>query len=275
MPLRPCLLFPCRSLLHTLKPHIRTMATTLPAPSLPDLSIASKVILITGGGRGLGLTQGEALTQAGATVYALDIHPQPPSEFSTNIPNLHYHTADVRSPEQLESTLRTIADKEGRIDGMIASAGVLEEVPALECTKEQFQRIIDINVTGVFLSAQACAREMVRLKTNKGGSIALVASMSGVIANHDVHMAAYNSSKAAVHQLGRCLAADPGYIMTKMVEDLFQRFPERKEIWSRQNMLGRLSTPEEYRGAAVFLMSDASSFMTGADLMMDGGHRAW
>jgi NAD(P)-dependent dehydrogenase (short-subunit alcohol dehydrogenase family) len=73
-------------------------------------------------------------------------------------------------------------------------------------------------------------------------------------------MAAYNSSKAAVHQLGRCLAAEwgkehgirvntlsPGYIMTKMVEDLFERFPERREVWSRQNMLGRLSTPEEYR----------------------------
>jgi NAD(P)-dependent dehydrogenase (short-subunit alcohol dehydrogenase family) len=120
-------------------------------------------------------------------VYALDLHPQPPPEFLhtvSNTPNLHYCPADVRSAPQLADTLRTIADAEGRIDGMIASAGVLEEVPALECTKEQFQRIIDINVTGVFLSAQACAREMVRLRTSRGGSIALVASMSGVVANH-------------------------------------------------------------------------------------------
>jgi NAD(P)-dependent dehydrogenase (short-subunit alcohol dehydrogenase family) len=120
-------------------------------------------------------------------VYALDLHPQPPPEFLhtvSNTPNLHYRPADVRSAPQLADTLRTIADAEGRIDGMIASAGVLEEVPALECTKEQFQRIIDINVTGVFLSAQACAREMVRLRTSRGGSIALVASMSGVVANH-------------------------------------------------------------------------------------------
>lgn len=99
---------------------------------------------------------------------------------------------------------------------------------------------------------------------------------------------AYNASKAAVIQLARNLASEwgeeygirvntisPGYIVTAMVEELFQRFPERRTEWPKQNMLGRLSAPEEYRGAAVFLLSDASSFMTGADLRMDGGHSAW
>lgn len=100
-------------------------------------------------------------------------------------------------------------------------------------------------------------------------------------------MAAYNASKAAVVQLGRSLAAEwgkegvrvnslsPGYITTSMVEGLFERFPERRTEWSEQNMLGRLSTPEEYRGAVVFLMSQASSFMTGSELVIDGGHSAW
>lgn len=101
-------------------------------------------------------------------------------------------------------------------------------------------------------------------------------------------MAAYNASKAAVHQLGRNLASEwgtrygirvntlsPGYITTKLVEELFERFPERRKTWSEQNMLGRISTPEEYRGAAVFLISNASSFMTGADLIIDGGHHSW
>ena len=67
----------------------------------------------------------------------------------------------------------------------------------------------------------------------------------------------------------------PGYIVTAMVEKLFEDFPERKENWPKENMLGRLSKPGEYRGAAVFLISDASSFMTGSDLRMDGGHAAW
>jgi NAD(P)-dependent dehydrogenase (short-subunit alcohol dehydrogenase family) len=98
---------------------------------------------------------------------------------------------------------------------------------------------------------------------------------------------AYNTSKAGVIQLGRNLAAEwgehnirvntisPGYIVTQMVEELFKQYPERKESWPTQNMLGRLSYPKEYRGAAVFLVSDASSFMTGSDLRIDGGHCAW
>jgi NAD(P)-dependent dehydrogenase (short-subunit alcohol dehydrogenase family) len=98
---------------------------------------------------------------------------------------------------------------------------------------------------------------------------------------------AYNASKAAVIQLARNLASEwgqygirvntisPGYIVTAMVEALFEKFPERRVEWPKQNMLGRLSKPEEYRGAAAFLISDASSFMTGSDLRMDGGHAAW
>ena len=101
--------------------------------------------------------------------------------------------------------------------------------------------------------------------------------------NHRV----YNASKAAVIQLGRNLAAEwgphgirvntisPGYIVTDMVRALFDRFPEREAEWPRQNMLGKLSAPEDYRGAAIFLLSDASRFMTGADLRIDGGHTAW
>lgn len=67
----------------------------------------------------------------------------------------------------------------------------------------------------------------------------------------------------------------PGYIVTAMVEALFQQYPDRRTDWPRQNMLGKLSKPEDYRGAAVFLLSDASVFMTGADLRMDGGHSSW
>lgn len=97
----------------------------------------------------------------------------------------------------------------------------------------------------------------------------------------------YNASKAAVIQLSRNLASEwgqhgirvntisPGYIVTDMVKQLFVKYPEREVNWPKQNMLGRLSKPADYRGAAVFLLSDASSFMTGADLRIDGGHAAW
>lgn len=97
----------------------------------------------------------------------------------------------------------------------------------------------------------------------------------------------YNASKAGVIQLGRNLASEwgqhgirvntisPGYIVTDMVKALFEKFPEREVEWPKQNMLNKLSKPEDYRGAAVFLLSDASRFMTGADLRIDGGHAAW
>ena len=163
------------------------------------------------------------------------------------------------------------------------------------------------------MTAQAVAKEMIRW--GNGGSIAMIGSMSGTVANRVSPSAsqppythrslrpqcaadsvaspqglicpAYNVSKAGVLQLARSLASEwghygirvntmsPGYIVTAMVEALFEQFPERRRDWPTQNMLGKLSYPQEYRGAAVFLISDASSFMTGSDLRIDGGHAAW
>lgn len=114
-----------------------------------------------------------------------------------------------------------------------------------------------------------------------------IASASAIVVLFLTRSRAYNASKAAVVQLARNLASEwgahgirvntisPGYIVTAMTETLFEAVPERRTAWPDANMLGRLSYPEEYRGAAVFLLSDASSFMTGADLRIDGGHCAW
>ena len=89
-----------------------------------------------------------------------------------------------------------------------------------------------------------------------------------------VQLARNLASEWGAHGI-RVNTISPGYIVTAMTEELFKLYPERKVEWPKQNMLGKLSKPEEYRGAAVFLISDASSFMTGADLRMDGGHAAW
>lgn len=255
---------------------------------LPEFSLEGKVIVVTGGARGLGLTQADVLIEAGAIVHVLDVLPAPSSDFSricskatTLGTSLTYHIADVRSPSSLSDTISRI----GKIDGLIAAAGVQKETPALLYSAPDANAMLEVNVTGVFLTAQAVAREMIARKTT--GSIVLVASMSGRIANKGLLCPIYNASKAAVAQLARNLAAEwgnsgirvnslsPGYIMTDMVEKLLVQNPERKEEWASQNMLGRLSSPAEYRGAAVFLLSDASSFMTGADLVIDGGHSAW
>lgn len=148
---------------------------------------------------------------------------------------------------------------------------------------------MEVNYNGVFHSAASCARQMKIHKTP--GSMVLIGSMSGLIANRDLFCAVYNSSKAAVIQLGRNLAMEwgkeidgqpirvnvlcPGNIVTPMVEANFKDDPSLRAKWEEGNMLGRISAPEEYRGAILFMLSDASSFMTGGHLVIDGGYTAW
>ncbi|KAF5005032.1 hypothetical protein FDECE_8503 [Fusarium decemcellulare] len=264
---------------------------------LSEFSLKDKVIVVSGGARGLGLVQIEALLEAGATVHAIDRLPSPANDPSSDFSqiskrareelgtSLTYHQTDVRNVPELNRIFEEIADNNGRLDGLIAAAGINQETPALEYTSEDADMMMSINFTGAFMTAQAAARQMVRLK--QPGSILLIASMSGTIANKGMIAPVYNPSKAAVVQLGRNLASEwgeygirvntlsPGYILTKMLQGLFDDYPERQTQWPKENMLGRLSTPNEYRGAAVFLLSDASSFMTGADLRIDGGHAAW
>ncbi|KAH8899238.1 short-chain dehydrogenase [Thozetella sp. PMI_491] len=262
---------------------------------LPEFSLKGKVVVVSGGARGLGLTQAEAVLEAGGIVHAIDIlpPPTPDSDFAKVATRatdelgsrLEYHSVNVRDTEKLGSIIAGIVEKEGRIDGLIAAAGIQQETPALEYTAEDADKMFGVNITGVFMTAQAVARKMVEL--NVKGSLVLIASMSGTVANRGLICPAYNASKAGVIQLARNLASEwgehgirvntisPGYIVTAMTAGLFEAFPERRTAWPNANMLNRLSYPEEYRGAAVFLLSDASSFMTGADLRIDGGHCAW
>jgi NAD(P)-dependent dehydrogenase (short-subunit alcohol dehydrogenase family) len=260
---------------------------------LPEFDLSNHVILVTGAARGLGLSLSRTLLSAGATVYALDRLPpteQDPSftTLASSPPQgtaLHYRQIDVRDVPSLNDTISKIASVHGRLDGLIAAAGIQQETPALEYTAEDANKMFDTNITGVFMTAQATARAMIH--HSSPGSIAFIASMSGTVANRKLLCPAYNASKAGVIQLARNLASEwgehgirvntisPGYIVTKMVEGLFEKFPERRRDWTTQNMLGRLSKPEEYGSAAVFLMGKGSGFMTGADLRIDGGHSAW
>ncbi|RHZ47170.1 putative short chain dehydrogenase/oxidoreductase [Aspergillus thermomutatus] len=273
--------------------HIQRKLPQLGPRRFKEFDLADRVYAITGGGRGLGLAMAEALMEAGAKVYCLDRLEKPHPEFETAKGQaekeyggaLEYRRIDVRNEPEVNDVFAEIASHNKRLDGLIAAAGINHLQSALDHSQSALNEVMQINYNGVFNSATAAARQM--FNHQQKGSILLVASMSGLIANKGMTSPVYNSSKAAVIQLARSLAMEwgrhgirvnslcPGHIVTPMVEQVFQQNPAARATWEAENMLGRLAYPEEFRGAALFALSDASSFMTGSTMIIDGGHTAW
>ncbi|CAG8089099.1 unnamed protein product [Penicillium salamii] len=258
-----------------------------------EFDLEGRVYAITGGGGGLGLSMAEALIEAGAKgisktfgpcskrkytdtrpnlVYCLDRLETPHPDFSVAKEkaeneyggSLEYIRIDVRNVTEVNNVFSAIASQHERLDGLIAAAGINHLQSALEHSQQALDDVMTINFNGVFNSATAAARQMFNYQQK--GSILLVASMSGLIANKGMTSPVYNSSKAALV---------PGHIITPMVDKVFQQNPAARATWEAENMLGRLALPEEFRGTALFCLSDASSFMTGSTLLIDGGHTAW
>lgn len=160
---------------------------------MPEFSLNDKVILVSGAARGLGLTQAEALLEAGATVYALDRLSDPSPDFFRIQKRaaeelgtaLYYRQIDVRDVEGLNQIVEDIGESHGRMDGLIAAAGIQQETTALDYTAQDANLMFEINITGVFMTAQAVAKQMIQF--GNGGSIALIASMSATIANRVGH----------------------------------------------------------------------------------------
>jgi NAD(P)-dependent dehydrogenase (short-subunit alcohol dehydrogenase family) len=198
---------------------------------------------------------------------------------------------DVTDVRKVDDTISQIADKNGRLDGLIAAAGVQRIGQAIGQSQEAVEQVMRTNFFGAFNCATACGSQ--RLERKCLGSIVLVASMSGLVANKGMYCSVYNSSKAAVIHLARNLAQEwgpnndqgsggirvnsvcPGHTYTPMVEKTFKDAPETKVIWAHENMLQKIARPWEFKGVSLFLMSDASSFMTGNALILDGSHTAW
>ncbi|SMR50085.1 unnamed protein product [Zymoseptoria tritici ST99CH_3D1] len=259
--------------------------------------VKDRVYVVTGGAQGLGLELSKTLAIRGANTFVIDRNPAPSDDFhrahervqGDGQGTLRYLNADVCDAEGLDLAFEAIAAEHGRMDGLVAAAAIQNVTPALDFPPEKITEMMKVNFNGVYHSAQSCARMMHKYQTP--GSMVLVGSMSGLIANRALFCSVYNASKAAVIQLGRSLAMEwgqaidgkpirvnvlcPGNIVTPMAEQNFRDDPSLKAIWENGNMMGRLSTPEEYRGAVLFMLSDASSFMTGSHMVIDGGYTAW
>jgi NAD(P)-dependent dehydrogenase (short-subunit alcohol dehydrogenase family) len=230
---------------------------------LDAFRLDGKVAVVTGGGRGIGAAVAAALREAGAEVV-----------IASRSEGVITDVTDVES-------VRAMAAEVGRIDVLVNNAGVCFHRPALEVPDEEWRAVWDVNVDGVWNCSRVVGEQMI---ARGGGVIVNIGSISAMIVNRPQWQPAYNASKAAVHQLTKSLAAEwarsgvrvnalaPGYVKTEMapVDD-----PRFKPLWIDDPPMGRYALPSEMGPSVVYLASDASSFMTGSVLVVDGGYTLW
>ncbi len=243
------------------------------------LMLTGKKAYVTGGAGGIGKSIALAFAQCGADVAIVDRNLQEAEKIAKEIALHGVKTvavkADVGDPEDVNRMMDTILNAFGTIDIAFNNAGICENANAEDMTYDSWKRVIDINLTGVFLTSQAAGRIMIK----KGsGSIINTASMSGHIVNDPQRQCAYNTSKAGVIMLTKSLAVEwaphnvrvncisPGYIATNMTKMDDPLVP----TWMAVSPVKRLGTPEDLQGAVVYLASDAASFTTGCDIIIDG-----
>ncbi|GAA5913229.1 hypothetical protein JCM6882_000038 [Rhodosporidiobolus microsporus] len=268
-------------------------ASTSP-PSL--FSLQGSTVVVTGAGRGIGQAVAKGIVEAGGAVACIDLHPEPSnSEGEWDAikqaaekagVSATYHVCDITDEEALGETFKQIEQtSSGLLRAVLHGAAVQQMLSAVDYPIDDFRRIMEINVTGTFVTSKVTANFW--KDRNIKGSLVLIASNSGVVANRGVTSAAYNTSKAAVLQMCRSLAQEwgpaygvrvntlsPGFVRTAMTDRLLVEKPEIRDQFMSTALLGRLGTPEDLIGPAVFLLSEASAWMTGADLRFDGGQTA-
>ena len=246
-----------------------------------------EVALVTGAGSGIGKAIAIGLAEAGADVACFGHASKGGLEETAQaIAALGRKSlalvGTVTEEADLADAVRRIETELGPLTVAVNNAGIAGSEAAETLPRDKWERLYDVNVRGVFISCQAEARVM--LPRGKG-SIVNIASMSGTIVNRGLTQAHYNSSKAAVIHLSKSLAMEwagqglrvnvisPGYTLTPMNKR--PEVLEEVKIFRRDTPLGRLAEPEEMVGPAVFLASRASSFVTGIDLIVDGGYVCW
>ena len=240
------------------------------------MRLANKIAIVTGGLSGIGDAIARRFAEEGAVVIAADL-----ATDATRLgdgPVAPFHT-NVADPASVERLVDAVVERYGRLDCLVNSAGVGADVPFLDTTLETFDRMIAVNLRGSFIVGQRAGRAM---RECGGGTILNVASVSGVTGN--VGRAAYGASKGGVVLLSKVMAVDlavygirvnvlaPGPIATPLTEAIHT--PAVRELWNDRTVLRRYGRPDEMAGAAVYLCSDESSYVTGHVLAADGGFLA-
>ena len=251
-----------------------------------DFRLDGKTAMVTGAGSGIGQRIAIGLAEFGAKVGCVDLTEDGLRETVSAIEGAGGEAvevrADVTDADQVEAAVAQIEERLGPLSAAVNSAGIHNNAPAEEMPRETWQKLIDVNLTGVFLSCQAEGRAMLR---NDGGSIVNIGSISAHIANRGLQQVHYNAAKAGVMHLSTSLALEwaPRGIRVNVVSPGYTATPMAKhpDVWEHVKHyiddipLGRMAETDELVGPAVFLLSSASSYCTGIEVLVDGGACAW
>lgn len=268
--------------------------------TLPSFSLEGKTCVVTGAARGLGKEFLTAFASSGARGACIDLsleggkasiqhiteHVSSQPATQTHKPELRAYACDVTSEEQVKDTWGTIVKDFGKVDVVVTAAGIVENFEAENYAYDRWKKIIDINLNGSFLFAKEAGKYWVENEIK--GNLILVSSMSAKICVRPQKQAAYNASKGAVSLLGRSLATEwarkgirvnnlcPGYMKTDLIIDLLEKEGKHmEEAWVKDVPMGRLAHPSELQGTIVWMASDASSYLNGSDIVVDGGYCCW
>lgn len=249
-----------------------------------DQRLAGKVALITGAGSGIGLACAKRFADEGAVVVGLDLQTTPAwAEIERCAPAADFFVADVCQLQAQQEIVAAVVKKHARIDILVTAAGVATGGPVHLLPEAEWDRVLDVNLKGTFLAAKAVLPTMV---AQRAGSVITLGSVEGIVGMEGG--SAYNASKGGVVLLTKNMALDyagrgirvncicPGFIETPLMRAAVGAealTPHREKILY-QHKLGRFGKPEEIAGAAFFLASDDSSFVTGQNLVVDGGYLA-
>ncbi|KAH3898940.1 related to Sorbose reductase homolog SOU2 [Saccharomycodes ludwigii] len=257
--------------------------------ALDLFNLKGKVVSITGASSGIGFEVAIAVAQAGAHV-AMWYNSHPIEKETMKLISSKYgvicksYKCQVTDYNQVDNTIRDILNDFGKIDVMIANAGVswdkggILDIPSNKDAALEWKKIMDVDLNSMFYVARSVGK--VFRKQKQRGSFIMTASMSGHIVNVPQNQAAYNAAKAGVLQLSKSLAVEwskfarvntisPGYTQSALTDALPT---EWRDTWNKLTPMGRLAYPKELVGAYIYLASDASTFTTGADIVIDGGY---
>jgi NAD(P)-dependent dehydrogenase (short-subunit alcohol dehydrogenase family) len=255
---------------------------------LDKFKLTGKIAVVTGAARGIGLAASEALAEAGATVVLTDMNADLLASARESMTAKGYavdsEILEVTDNKAVQRVHDAVLARHGRVNVLVNNAGIaISNHPAETMADEVWNKVIDVNLNGVFWCCRAFGNTMLK---QGGGSIVNVGSMSGYIVNRPQEQANYNASKAAVHHLTRSLAAEwgargvrvnsvaPTYIDTEMNKYVYED-EEMYRHWVGGTPMNRLGRTDEVASVILFLASDAASLMTGSIVLADGGYVCW